>query len=93
MCSMDVSKPELIWLDGRCYRLNFQDSSFREKEEGQFVDDGCGEESMLSTRLKIYIFSYFVFSVNVHAYCACRGLLLYPSCSVIQGHCILVTDV
>jgi hypothetical protein len=48
---MDVLKPELIWINGSCYRLNFQDSSFR-GVEGQFVDDGYGEKSTLSTKLK-----------------------------------------
>ena len=55
---MDVLKPELEWISGRCYRVNFQHLSFRE-EEGQFVDDGFGEESMLSTRLKYLHFFLF----------------------------------
>ena len=48
--AMDILKPEVMWIEGRCYRVNFQDSSFREEEDGQFLDDGFGEESMLSTR-------------------------------------------
>jgi len=57
---MDVMKPELVWLNGRCYRIGFQHLSFREEEEGQFVDDGFGEESMLSTRFKyFFLILYF----------------------------------
>jgi hypothetical protein len=49
---MDILKPELMWIEGRCYRLNFQDSSFKEEEDGRLLYDGFGEESMLSARLK-----------------------------------------
>ena len=67
---MDVLTSELMWINGKCHRVDFQHSSFREEEEErEFVDDGFGEESMLSTRLKYLLFSYFVFSVNVCAYC------------------------
>ena len=53
--AMDVLRPELVWLDGRCYRIDFQHSSSREDEEGQF-----GEESMLSTRFKyFFLILYF----------------------------------
>jgi len=51
---MDVLRPELMWLSGRCYRVDFKHLSFREEEEGQFVDDGFGGESMLSTNLKYF---------------------------------------
>lgn len=43
--AMDILKPEVMWIEGRCYRVNFQDSSFREEEDGQFLDDGFGEEN------------------------------------------------
>jgi activating signal cointegrator complex subunit 1 len=33
-----------MWLSGRCYRVDFKHLSFREEEEGQFVDDGFGGE-------------------------------------------------
>jgi hypothetical protein len=49
---MDVLMPELTWIEGRCCRLNFQDSSFRQEEDGQFIEDGFGEESMLFASLK-----------------------------------------
>ena len=79
---MDVLKPDLKWIDGRCYRVNFQHSSFREEEDGQFVDDGLGEESMLSTRLKyLHFFLFCIFSkctcvLRMQVCGAFRGLLL-----------------
>lgn len=42
---MDILKPDLMWIEGRCYRLNIQDSSFRGEEDEQFVDDGFAEEN------------------------------------------------
>jgi hypothetical protein len=48
---MDVLKPELIWVEGRCYRLNFEDSSFRGEADEQ-VTDGFAEESMFSVHVK-----------------------------------------
>ena len=57
---MDVLRPELMWLNGRCYRVDFLHSSFREDEKGQFVDDGFGEESMLFKRFKyFFLILYF----------------------------------
>ena len=97
---MDVLNPELIWIHGRCYRVNFQHSCFREVEEGQFVDDGIGDGSMLSTRIK-YIF--FLFQVNVHAIAhegvrCIQGTFIVTKLFGNRGslhlkvHCILVTD-
>lgn len=52
---MDILKPELVWIEGRCYRINLEYSFESRMEERLFVDDIYGK-SMLSTRLK-YIFS------------------------------------
>jgi hypothetical protein len=49
---MDILKPDLMWIEGRCYRLNIQDSSFRGEEDEQFEVDGFPEESMLPGKLK-----------------------------------------
>ncbi|PNF20325.1 Activating signal cointegrator 1 complex subunit 1 [Cryptotermes secundus] len=40
---MDILKPDLMWIEGRCYRLNIEDSSFRGEEDEQFADDGFAE--------------------------------------------------
>jgi hypothetical protein len=49
---MDILKPDLMWIEGRCYRLNIKDSSFRGEEDEQFPNDGFAEEGMLSTEIK-----------------------------------------
>jgi hypothetical protein len=41
---MDILKPDLMWIEGRCYRLNILDSPFRGEEDEQFADDGFAEE-------------------------------------------------
>jgi hypothetical protein len=51
---MDILKPDLMWIEGRCYRLNIQDSSFRGEEDEQFEGDGLTEEGMLSAELKTH---------------------------------------
>jgi hypothetical protein len=33
---MDILKPDLMWIEGRCYRLNIQDSFCREMGDKQF---------------------------------------------------------
>ncbi|KDR15561.1 activating signal cointegrator 1 complex subunit 1 [Zootermopsis nevadensis] len=40
---MDILKPDLMWIEKRCYRLNFQDSSFKGEVDEQFTD-GFAEE-------------------------------------------------
>jgi len=49
---MDILKPDLIWIEGRCYRLNIQNSFLRGEEDRHFADDVFEEESMLSTKFK-----------------------------------------
>jgi hypothetical protein len=49
---MDVLKPDLMWIEGRCYRLNIQGSSFRGEEDEPFPDDGSTELGMLSTEME-----------------------------------------
>jgi hypothetical protein len=49
---MDVLKPDLMWIEGRCYRLNIQGSSFRGEEDEPYPEDGFTEESMLSTEME-----------------------------------------
>jgi hypothetical protein len=61
---MDILKPDLLWIEGRCYRLNIQDSSYRVEEDEQFVDDGFAEESMLSAELK----EHYQFRLSVCLY-------------------------
>lgn len=46
---MDILKPDLMWIEKRCYRLNFQDSSFKGEVDEQFTD-GFAEEGMFSAK-------------------------------------------
>jgi hypothetical protein len=50
---MDILKPDLVWIEGRCYRQNLQYSTSREVADEEF-SDLISEESMLSAQMKKY---------------------------------------
>ncbi|PSN41834.1 Activating signal cointegrator 1 complex subunit 1 [Blattella germanica] len=44
---MDILKPELIWIEGRCYRINPQDAAFSgQMEEDEPYEDHYSEENV-----------------------------------------------
>ncbi|XP_069677190.1 activating signal cointegrator 1 complex subunit 1 isoform X2 [Periplaneta americana] len=43
---MDILKPDLMWLEGRCYRINPQHSSFRGDIDDQYSEDEYTDENL-----------------------------------------------